>query len=142
MLEKKENQTPTFLKSKLYIDFSRDEDIEFSFDELLRHLLNAPLFKKPDIGKNPFRPLEKSRPDRTTDGVKELMKIVVKTFNSAILENVNYHELFSHSSMPRLKMDKYFKEAANQGLVNKTSLYIRITDKGYQYLEDHELIDA
>ncbi len=140
--EKGDPNVPIFLKSKLYIDFSKNEDIEFSFDELLRHLLNAPLFKKPDIGKNPFRPLEKSRPDRTSDGVKEVMKIVVKAFNTALLENVNYHELFGHSSMSRLKLDKYFKEALNQGLVTRDSLYIRITDEGYQYLDDHGLLDS
>jgi len=140
--EKGEPNVPTFLKSKLYIDFSKDGDIEFSFDELLRHLLNAPLFIKPDIGKNPFRPLEKSRPDRTSDGVKEVMKIVVKAFDSARLENVDYFELFGKSNIPRLKLDKYFKEAVNQGLVVRTESYIKITDKGYQYLEDHGLIDA
>lgn len=140
--EKGEPNVPTFLKSKVYIDFSKDEDIEFSLDELLRHLLNAPLFKKPDIGKNPFRSLEKSRPDRTSDGIREVMEIVVKAFNSALLENVNYREMFGKSNIPRLKIDKYFQEAVNQGLVTRVGLYIKITDKGYQYLEDHGLFDA
>jgi hypothetical protein len=45
---------PTFLRTKLYIDFSNDD--EFSFDELVRTLHNAPLFKKPEIGNNPFTP--------------------------------------------------------------------------------------
>jgi len=139
--EKGEPNVPTFLKSKLYIDFSKDGDIEFSLDELLRHLLNAPLFKKPDLGKNAFRPLEKSRPDRTSDGVREVMKIVVKAFNNAIIENVIYHEMFGRSNMPRIKLDKYFQEAVNQGLVARVGIYIKITDKGYQYLEDHGLFD-
>ena len=97
-------------------------------------------FKKPDIGKNPFRSLEKSRPDRTSDGINEVMKIVVKAFDSAILETVSYNELFRHSNMSRLKLDKYFIEATSQGLVSRRHLYIEITGKGYQYLEDHELI--
>lgn len=135
---------PIFLKTKKYIDFTKDEDMEFSLDELLRFLLGAPLYEKPDIGKNHFKPLAKSRPDRTSDGVREVMSIVVKAFNSAILENVNYHELFNRSNMPRLKLDKYFQEAVNQGLVTRSGLggYIKITGEGYQYLEDHGLIDA
>jgi hypothetical protein len=140
--EKATPNVPTFLKSKLYIDFSKDEDIEFSFDELLRHLLNAPLFKKPDIGKNPFRPMDKSRPDRTSDGILEIMKIVVSAFNTAILEDVNYYELFKHSNMPRIRLDKYFNEALKQGLVARNYSHIKITEKGLQYLEDHGLIDA
>ncbi len=35
---------PTFLRSKLFLDFSRDDQFEFSFDELIRTLHNAPLF--------------------------------------------------------------------------------------------------
>ena len=30
---------PTFLKTKLYINFSNDSEVEYSLDELLRHLL-------------------------------------------------------------------------------------------------------
>ncbi|HDY88990.1 MAG TPA: toll/interleukin-1 receptor domain-containing protein [bacterium] len=65
---------PTFLKTKLYIDFSNDEDNEYSFDDLLRTLLDAPLFEKPEIGTNPFVPMENARPDRTTDGIKSVME--------------------------------------------------------------------
>lgn len=48
-------RVPTFLKTKLYIDFIRDDDVEYSLDELLRHLLDAPLFVKPEIGKIHFK---------------------------------------------------------------------------------------
>jgi len=41
--ENSEKKVPTFLKTKLYIDFTRDDDVEYSLDELLRHLLDAPL---------------------------------------------------------------------------------------------------
>lgn len=46
------SNTPTFLKTKLYINFSKDDEIEYSLDELLRTLLNAPLYEKPEIGKS------------------------------------------------------------------------------------------
>ena len=52
---------PTFLKSKLYINFSNNSDIEYSFDDLLRTLLNAPLYEKPAIGENPFKPMESAK---------------------------------------------------------------------------------
>ena len=135
-------KVPTFLKTKKYIDFTRDEEVEFSLDELLRALLNAPLFEKPEIGKNPFRPMDKSRPDRLSDGVKEVMGIVADTFDDALLEDVDYYQLFQHSHMPRIRMDKYFNEAIKQGLVFRDGSYVKITDKGVQYLEDHGIIDA
>lgn len=86
--------------------------------------------------------MEKSRPDRISDGVKEVMGIVVDAFDNALLENVNYNELFRYSHMPRIRLDKYFNEAIKQGLVSRTGLYVRITDKGIQYLEKHKIIDA
>lgn len=137
-----EPKVPTFLKSKLYIDFSKDEDVEFALDELLRVVLNAPLFKKPEIGKNPFRPLAESRPDRTSDGIRELMTVLVKAFNNSIFENIGYNDLIRQSSMPRLLLDKYFNEAMKKGLVSRDVLHIHITEKGHQYAEDNEIVNA
>lgn len=130
------------MKTKLYIDFSRDEDIEYSLDELLRTILKAPLYEKPEIGKNPFRPLTEARPDRTSDGVRELMITFIRLLNKTNLENVSYSDLIRESNMPRLVLDKYFNEAMKQGLVTKNVLFIDITEKGCLYAEDHQIIDA
>ena len=58
---------PTFLKTKLFIDFSKPDDFEFSYDELIRTLHNAPLYKKPEIGNKPFEAVEKIPPEKTCD---------------------------------------------------------------------------
>jgi predicted transcriptional regulator len=140
--ENGEPKVPTFLKTKLYIDFSKDEDIEFALDELLRVVLNAPLFKKPEIGKNPFRPLAESRPDRTSDGVREVMTDFVRVLNNSRWENVGYDALIRASNMPRLLLDKYFNIAMKQGLVSRSTIHIHITEKGRQYAEDNEIVNA
>lgn len=44
---------PTFLGSKIYIDLSTDDRFETGFDQLLRELLDAPLFQKPPLGVAP-----------------------------------------------------------------------------------------
>lgn len=46
---------PTFLKSKLYIDFSLETNFEFNFDELIRVIHEAPVLKKLKVGNNPFK---------------------------------------------------------------------------------------
>jgi hypothetical protein len=56
------HNVPTFLKSKMFLDFSRPDQFEYSFDELLRSLHNAPLFVKPPIGNNPFTRFHKRLP--------------------------------------------------------------------------------
>jgi hypothetical protein len=140
--ENSDTKVPTFLKSKLYIDFIRDEDIEYSLDELLRHLLNAPLYEKPEIGKNPFRPLNEARPDRTSDGIKQVITIVAKAYDDIKSININYNQILRYSDIPRLKFDKYFAEAVNQGLLEKDIMHhVKFTNKGLLYAEDHGLAD-
>ncbi len=44
---------PSYLKSKLYIDFRSDSTFSSSLEELLRHLYNSPLHIRPPRGKKP-----------------------------------------------------------------------------------------
>lgn len=44
---------PTYLKSRVYVDFSDDEKFEDGYDELIRLLHNAPELVAPPIGKPP-----------------------------------------------------------------------------------------
>lgn len=46
-------KVPTFIGSKLYIDLSTDDQFETGFDQMLRELLNAPLYIKPPLGVAP-----------------------------------------------------------------------------------------
>src|SRR3989344_6483764 len=50
--------TPTFIETKLSIDFSYEKDFGFSYDELVRTIHNSPLYEKPEIGNNPFKSSE------------------------------------------------------------------------------------
>lgn len=140
--ENSDPKVPTFLKTKLYIDFTRDEDIEYSLDELLRHLLRAPLYEKPEIGKNPFRPLNEARPDRTSDGIRQVITIIARAYSTIKSERINYTQILRYSDISRLKFDKYFIEAVNQGLIEKDMLsYVKFTGKGLSYAEEHGLAD-
>ena len=44
---------PTFIQTKMYLDFSRDEYFETVFDELLRSLFKSVVSKKPPLGTPP-----------------------------------------------------------------------------------------
>jgi len=137
--EKCNNPVPTFLKSKLYIDFSNEEEIEFSLDELLRTLLKSPLYIKPKIGKNPFKPLQNATTKRKADGVMAVMQHVSNTFNRSISEDVLINSLYVNLPMKRIVFDKYFKEAEDLGLVYKHIIFIRLTEKGREYIINNEL---
>lgn len=134
---------PTFMKTKIYIDFSNDENIEYSLDDLLRVLLQAPLYEKPEIGTNPFEPLEGARPDRTSDGVKEVMTAVAECFDRTSSQYIMFGNLMSGMTMRRLTVDRYVNEAIQQGLIERYGEdALRMTPKGLDYLATQGIIDA
>ena len=137
------DKRPTCLKSKLYLNFSNDADLEYSLDDLLRVLLNAPLYEKPPIGANPFKPLEGARPDRTSDGVKEVMKAVAKCYEGQANKYIPFACVVNSVSMHRLSLDRYINIAIDQGLVawfGRQS--VTISQNGIDYLLSHGIIEA
>src|SRR5438876_968405 len=105
--EKGDPPTPTFLATKLYIDFTKDSEIEFALDDLLRHLLNAPLYQKPKIGDAPFRPLDKVRPNKTADGVRDVMTGVAAAYDKTVYDYITFQSLLRVAKLRRITLDKY-----------------------------------
>jgi len=135
---------PIFLSTKLFVNFSNDNELEFSFDELLRHLLEAPLFEKPEIGANPFKPMENSGPDRTADGIKEIMKGVARCFNNTSVSYIKFYDLLGTLSMHRIAADKYLLDAKRSGLLTTVNGYpsrIQLTQEGREYLFEHQIVE-
>jgi len=134
---------PTFLKTKLYINFSNDSDVEYSLDELLRTLLNAPLFEKPEIGLSPFKPLQDSKPDRTADGLKAAMTVIAAAFEKSPYDKLNIGQINGFTDMHRLKLERYLSKAETEGLVESDIIgQYSVTDDGFDYLVNHGVIDA
>ena len=134
-------KVPTFLNSKLYIDFSMDSQVEFALDELLRALLNAPIFKKPEIGHNPFQSMGESQPAKTADGMRGVMTVLAAALNETSYGRVSLTELKAFSEMHRLVMQRYLIEAQGQGLVSQDRLgRYSATQKGIEYLMNQNII--
>lgn len=134
---------PTFLRSKIYINFSNDTEIEYSLDDLLRTILNAPLYEKPKIGDNPFKPMLNSRPDRTSDGVREVMRVIADCYDETEFKYIKFRKLMESVSMRRLTLDKYLYDAESQGLLTRDAQRnVYITQGGIDYLVDRNMIDV
>lgn len=73
-----EIKLPTFLKTKLYINFSREEDYEYSYDDLVRTIHNTPVFEKPPVGNNPFSPVKKQELDGDIKVLDETLSMIIK----------------------------------------------------------------
>ena len=139
--QKGTNKRPTFMQSKLYIDFSNDDEVEYSFDDLLRTLLNAPLYEKPPIGTAPFAPMESSRPDRTSDGIRSVMEAIADTVNQSRKGVIYFDTAVRNSNLHRLSFERYFDDARDQGLVVRNGATVRLTEKGREYIFRNEIVD-
>lgn len=124
---------PTFLQTKLYLDFSRPDQFEFSFDELIRTLHNAPLYEKPPITKSPF-PISPKAASPTNDGLKELMTVIVSLFETNSRDLQRYADLVNAMDISRVMIDLLVEEAVQLGyLAQPSSLYYQLTNKGKLY---------
>ena len=146
--EKALNPVPTFLATRLYIDFSNDNQIEYSLDELLRFLLNSPLYVKPEIGSNPYKPLEGARPDRTVDGIRTLMTDVARLFDKTHEQHLTSYILMKNTKLRRLTFDKYLKICVEEKLLRTfyesrtRSTRVYLTEEGLAYLDSHDIVET
>ena len=142
------NPVPVFLSTRLYIDFSNDSQIEYSLDELLRYLLKSPLYEKPKIGKSPYKPLEESRPDRVSDGIKQLMIDIAKAFDNTTSQGLSKEVLMGRTKLRRLTFDKYFKICTEKGLIRsiRSPTYdtytVYLTEEGLAYLDSNDIVET
>jgi len=136
-------EVPTFLKTKLYVNFSNDSEIEYAFDELLRKLLDAPLYEKPEVGANPYAGMQGSAPDRTSDGLKLTMHVVAEAFEIKGSNSISLSSMTSVSSMHTLTLQSNLKLAVREGLLERhgTSNY-SVSGEGYDYMINHGIIKA
>ncbi|PZT98089.1 MAG: hypothetical protein DI622_22665, partial [Chryseobacterium sp.] len=49
---------PTFVKTRIFIDLSNENDFEENYEKLIRNIYNKPLSKRPPIGKMPIHLLD------------------------------------------------------------------------------------
>jgi hypothetical protein len=132
---------PTFLKTKLFIDFSAQADQEFAFDELVRTLVGAPLFKKPPLGNSPFKPASDTIVERTSDAVRELMQAVVSGYERTSADHVKYSVVFNMLHISRILLELVTKQAVAQGLITVDGDGdFWITEDGKSYAIKHKLV--
>jgi hypothetical protein len=111
------NNLPTFLKSKLYLDFSNVDDYEFSFDELIRTIHKSPLYKKPPIGNKPFKEVESDLIPKTQDAIQELMKVIIKSYNKTKAGYINRSIVHEQSKLSKLMFEHLLDKVIDLGYI-------------------------
>ena len=124
------HQLPTFLSSKLYIDLSSADQFETGFDQLLRELLGAPLFRKPALGTAPTL-LPKGPPIPTlSDPVTQFMTALSTVYEQSSSSGaVDTERVRRAMGVSKLLFDHAFDLAMQNDLVHssgqKTHLWVQ-----------------
>ena len=140
--EKGEHSVPTFLKTKLYVDFSKNDDFEFSYDELIRTIHKSPLYKKPEVGNKPFKEIDENIELKSHDGILELMKVIVHRYEYYSADYVLYDGVRENINISRIMLDILIKEACDLEYIRiSTTHKIYLLDKGKYYAIDNKLME-
>lgn len=132
---------PTFLKTKLYLDFSKIDDYEFSFDELIRKIHNSPLYIKPEIGNNPFKEIDDKIELKAHDSLLELMSVIVNRFENSIENYILYRDIYEGISISRILLDILIKQAVDLGYIQlDADKDIILLEKGKIYAINNNLV--
>jgi len=110
---------PTFLSSKLYIDLSTDDKFETGFDQVLRELLDAPLFEKPPLGIAPTLKaaavLSPTLPDPLTQFMIALADVYDRSSSAGA---VRQESVFAEMNVSKLMFDYAFDLARKADFVH------------------------
>ncbi|WP_405376812.1 toll/interleukin-1 receptor domain-containing protein [Nonlabens sp. Asnod3-A02] len=135
------NEIPTFLETKLYLNFSKNADYEFNFDELIRTIHQSPLLKKPEVGNNPFvgnKPTLKE--EKANDSMLEFMHYIVSKFEQTTEQYVLYSHTVQQMNISRIYLDLIIAEAQEKGLIRLDNAGdIILTEKGKMYAIQNDL---
>ena len=114
ILEKDENGNtycPTYLKSRIYFDFSNNDD---QYEQLLRTLYGEPLYRKPELGKKPEWLSENS--------------VNISSVQSAIIQLKNTTDSINKEKIIH-RFPQHFIEKAKQYIVDISDENITILGK-------------
>jgi len=133
-------EVPTFLKSKLYINFSKLDDYEFSYDELVRTIHNSPLFKKPSVGNNPFKPVAKEKMEDDTKLLDLVLVAIIEyqgissyASSDSVIRKLNISTTLFKISIIKLKTLGFANWYIDNSLVE-------VTEKGLMYAYQNKLV--
>jgi hypothetical protein len=110
------HKVPTFLNSRLHINFSREDEFELQIDNLLREIHEAPLFKEPPVGNNPFESVTEKPAESVIDKKSELLKSLIDTYNKGKVF-FTFNQLHSELNSSKIFAEMYINELSKEGFI-------------------------
>ncbi|MDN3654509.1 toll/interleukin-1 receptor domain-containing protein [Ferruginibacter paludis] len=139
-----EKMVPTFLTSKMYIDFSKQDEFELAYDNLIRAIHKSPLFIKPPVGNNPFERIDAKPPEVKHDPIKNIMAYFAIEYEKEN-EHLYFDDILSKFQISRLMLQHILTEMQNLNLIyyhtsSRSANYYKLTQLGIKYIVDKGII--
>ncbi|HAS6231978.1 toll/interleukin-1 receptor domain-containing protein [Vibrio vulnificus] len=131
------HDVPMFLKTKLFVDFSKTDEYEVAFDELLREIHGVPLFSEPPVGNNPFESVVEKPVRSNVDKKMLLLEGLINAYDSG--EHYFHLDAIQEAMQSsRIFTEIYIKELMNGGYIESVrgmhgETYYVLTDKAKIY---------
>ena len=134
---------PTFIETKLFIDFSNDEFFETVIDDLLRRLLGEEISKKPPLGTPPTfnsgaststRSVARSKSDLTIEAF-QIFSSMVEMYDKGQSSAWSKNQVAQNNDFGKITLDNTLNELNSRDLIyydDYEENYI-LTNKGKQY---------
>lgn len=119
ILQNGTHNVPIFLQARAHINFSREDEYELQFDNLLREIHQAALFKEPPVGNNPFESVIEKPTESVTDKKMELLKEMVNFYNEGI-KHFDFEDLLRMLGCSKIFAEVYISDLLNDGFILKT----------------------
>jgi len=114
---------PNFIKSRIYIDLSDANSFEDNYEKLVRNIYNAPLYRKPSLGKRPvFLDEESLNYFKSTNIVRQIsrtlesnptrVKGLMRSFADIFIEDMKELEL-KYEDLKGTEIDETIVEKIN-----------------------------
>ena len=139
-----DKSVPTFLTSKMYIDFSKEDEFELAYDNLIRSIHKSPLFEKPPVGNNPFERIEAKPPESKHDPIKDIMKFFASEYENEH-EHLYFDDILIEMKISRLMLQHLLTTMINNHLIyfhtpTRSQDYYKLTQAGIKYIVENGII--
>ena len=139
------NHVPTFLGTKLYMDFSTEDRAEYNFDQLARELHGKPLYEKPRLGAVPnFEITPLAEPKLAEDPLVKVMRVVAAVHeanSNAVMWMTSLIPEAKAQGMSRTYFESILGRATEALFIEKGpgARYYTMTDRGRAFVLERQL---
>lgn len=138
-----DKSVPTFLTSKMYIDFSKEDEFEFAYDNLIREIHKSPLFTKPPVGNNPFERIDAKPPQPKHDPINDIITLFATEYENGV-EYITFEEIITQIQISRLMLQHVLTLMRDNNLLyyytNALRPYYMLTSQGIKYIIEKGIV--